>query len=71
MSAPQSLQALILERDLSNPVLLARKDDHLGRWAHLEFEAFAFLLVEALAVKAASDDLVSDQIGMQEVSGFS
>jgi len=70
MSAPQSLQALILERDLANPVLFAREDDHLGRWAHLEFKAFAFLFVEALAVEAAPDNLVSDQIGVQEVSGF-
>jgi hypothetical protein len=68
---PINPQRVCLERDLSDPILLAREDDHLGRWAHLEFKALAFLLVEALAVEAAPDNLVSNQISVQEVSGFS
>jgi hypothetical protein len=71
MSAPHNLQPRILERDLSDPALFAREDDHLGWWAHLEFKALTFLLVEALTVEAASDDLGLDKLFVEQVSGGS
>ena len=64
MSAPHSLQLRILARDLPDPVLFAGEDDYLCRWAHLEFKALPFFLVEALTVEAAPHNLVFDQVGM-------
>jgi len=71
MSAPQSLQALMLERDLTYPGRSTREDDHLCRWAHLEFKALPFLFIEAFAIKAASDDLGLDKLFVEQVSGGS
>ena len=67
----KTLMRVNLERDLPDPVLFAGEDDYLSWWAHLEFKAFSLLLVEALAVEATPDNLVSDQVCVQQVASFS
>jgi len=57
------------KRDLLNP-LGAAEDDHLGRRALVELKALILFLVEAFAVEAALDNDGSDQLAMEQVTGF-